>query len=92
MNNTIDYVKKLLSEGPCVVDFTKKNGENRVMTCTTSETIIPEEKRPKNVSADLQVSKSVRVFDLNKQEWRSFLFENLNSISTSQDLCYNSTI
>lgn len=65
-----------LTAGVVEVDFTKVNGENRIMECTLSERIVPftESKstasRPDNVLA---------VWDINNSGWRSFRLENVNS-------------
>lgn len=76
-----DWLKELLNEPHknITVVFTKSNGEDRTMTCTTNPTLIPEEKQPKGVrtteSDDVQ-----RVFDLNVQEWRSFRWDTLKTV------------
>lgn len=55
------------------VSFIKANGETRDMACTLSEEYIPEDKRPKAGSTAKDYSESViRVFDVEKQDWRSF--------------------
>ncbi len=71
-----------LHHGEVTVGFTKKDGEFRSMKCTLSEGLIPQDKMPKGTGkkkADVPTSQSV--FDVNKQEWRSFLWENIQSVS-----------
>lgn len=76
-------VKKRLSSGLVRVLFKKVNGEFRDMLCTNDSRFIP----PAPVAED-KVLKIVRkenegvcrVFDVNKNEWRSFKWENLIDI------------
>jgi hypothetical protein len=64
------------------VCFTKADGSERKMLCTLVESKIPEDKRPKNTETQSgsTAGSSVRVFDTEKQEWRSFRFESVISI------------
>lgn len=67
-----------LHKGPCTVTFTKVNGEQRVMSCSLAANLLPTPPAPKPVAEGKEqvVRKesleTIRVFDLNKQEWRSF--------------------
>jgi len=74
-------VVKSLQESKCIVDFTKVNGEKRVMYCTLRDEDIPEDKKPKSYSFSHDTV--VRAFDIIKQEWRSFRVDNLVSINTN---------
>ena len=65
-------------KNPTTVTFTKKDGTNRVMKCTRSPSQIPEDQHPKNGTGDSDTS--IRVFDLDKNEWRSFIVENIKRI------------
>lgn len=62
-----------------VVTFTKKDGTTRKMKCTRSMKSIPEEFHPKNNSED--TTGAIRAFDVEKQEWRSFLPQNVQHIA-----------
>lgn len=53
------------------VTFTKKDGTERVMLCTRSNTLIPPDHHPKG-EVEIEASDNIRVFDLEKQGWRSF--------------------
>jgi len=62
------------------VTFTKKDGSERIMSCTLVEGRIPTDKQPKSEnegknSSDL--GSTVRVFDTEKHEWRSFRWESV---------------
>lgn len=61
--------------------FTKKDGTERAMLCTLSEAKIPQDKQPKTEATSSQTSGSaVRVFDLEKSEWRSFRWDSVTSM------------
>lgn len=61
--------------------FTKKDGTERSMLCTLSEAKIPQDKQPKTETTTSQTSGSaVRVFDLEKSEWRSFRWDSVTSM------------
>lgn len=74
-------IHKVLVEGNALVNFTKKDGTERVMLCTLVN--IPSEKLPKAVDPEDEVQYSkeaIRVFDIEKQDWRSFRLDAINSI------------
>lgn len=65
----------------CIV-FTKKDGTEREMRCTLVESKIPTDKQPKTQSEGSQtVGSTVRVFDTEKQEWRSFRWDSVKKVS-----------
>lgn len=66
------------SDYDVVVEFVKKDGERREMTCTRSLDRIPAEKHPKTESKSFE--SSIPAFDVNKGEWRSFIIDNVRSI------------
>lgn len=67
------WMVEKLREGVVVVTFTKANGEKRVMTCTLNEAEIPEDQIPSGESSSTNFSdETVRVFDTEKNGWRSF--------------------
>lgn len=71
-----DFVKNL-----CVV-FTKKDGSQRAMQCTLNQKRIPEDKQPKTEEANSNSDGSaLRVFDTEKQEWRSFRWDSVIEVT-----------
>jgi hypothetical protein len=93
-NKTIirDWIKSLLQQGPITVTFTKADGTDREMQCTLDMARIPPDKLPKGdvpVEDLLKEAKerkkpdehSLRVFDLEKNEWRSFRFDRLKKVT-----------
>ena len=90
-----DWVRSLLQKGPVTVTFTKADGTERDMKCTLDWTFIPTDKQPKGpdttpVDGIVKESKqrkdpdvhTLRVFDTEKLEWRSFRFDRLRKITT----------
>jgi hypothetical protein len=73
-----EYLNDYLADHTIVVEFTKKNGETRRMKCTRNFSLIPSENHPSNT---IQTSaSSIRVFDLDKMEWRSFIPSSITRI------------
>jgi hypothetical protein len=64
------------------ITFTKKDETERVMVCTLKEEKIPSEKSPKNTGKS-QSDDAIAVFDLEKQDWRSFRFDSVKKIEFS---------
>ena len=68
------------------ITFTKKDGTEREMACTLVSSRIPTDKQPKTSvgveeEANSQTNGSaVRVFDTEKQEWRSFRWDSVKQV------------
>lgn len=76
-----------LALGPIIVTFTKVDGSERVMLCTTAPHLIPEEKQPTG-SLLTEVPEDggvLRVFDLDVNDWRSFRVGSVKSVSITED-------
>src|SRR5210317_669815 len=77
-------LKNLLEQNVLVVDFTKLNGDKRVMTCTLRDDIKPRATKTDTLSqkAVREVSDAVvSVWDVNAKGWRSFRYERINSVT-----------
>lgn len=79
-NEFHSWLKGMLKIGPATVTFTKKDGTERVMNCTLQEEQLPvvvlkEDSKPRKESTT-----SLRVFDLEKNEWRSFTLKSVTRI------------
>jgi hypothetical protein len=61
------------------VTFKKVNGDIRIMDCTTNPDLIPPSGWPQGkVQISEETSeRTVRVYDVKAQGWRSFVFENV---------------
>lgn len=75
---TKNEMSKALTEGVCEVKFTKKDGTERIMKCTTMMESIPEEKRPKSTNHNDDV---MNVFDVEKNDWRSFRVDSVKEFT-----------
>ena len=69
----------------CVV-FTKKDGTERELYCTLDESRIPADKQPKTKESNSTTTgqgsdEAVRVFDTEKQEWRSFRWDSVKKVN-----------
>ena len=73
------WLKTLLHERAVTVTFEKKDGSERKMYCTLSEEEIPASKAPKGTGKK-ENSDSLAVFDLEKEEWRSFRWDSVKKI------------
>jgi hypothetical protein len=60
------------------LEFTKKNGDLRKMRCTLNESFIPHDKLPKKIPKRKEPETALAVFDLDKQDWRSFCWDELD--------------
>lgn len=75
--------------GGVFVEFTKVDGTVRKMLCTLAENLIPEDARPKLVEdtvikqedASAPAPTTCRVYDLEKQAWRSFRLDSIISVT-----------
>ena len=86
-----EWVRGLLQNSEVTVTFTKADGTDRDMLCTLDGSRIPVSPvKPVPVDGIVRESKkpkqapdphSSRVFDLEKQEWRSFRFERLKKVT-----------
>lgn len=74
----------LLKENVLQVTFTKKDGTERVMTCTLLKDIVPKyEKKTEKVK---KINENVlSVWDVEKDEFRSFKLDSLLSYSVLEE-------
>lgn len=62
------------------ITFVKSDGAEREMRCTLIESNIPTDKTPKGTGREAPTT-TQRVFDLDKQEWRSFKWDAVKFVS-----------
>jgi hypothetical protein len=92
-----DWIRGLLSNSEISVTFTKADGTDRQMLCTLDGSRIPQ-KPPSPTTSTAPVDgivreskrprkepdpHSIRVYDLEKQEWRSFRFDRLKKVTAT---------
>ena len=85
-----DWVRSLLQKDEVIVTFVKADGTDREMRCTLQpEKLPPTPVTTGPVDGIVKESKerkkpdehSLRVFDLDKSEWRSFRFDRLKKVT-----------
>lgn len=77
------WLRSMLAMGEVTVTFTKKDGSERVMLCTTSLDIVPQEpivegadpKREKKVNEDV-----MPVYDVESKHWKSFRWDSIKNV------------
>jgi hypothetical protein len=75
-----ESVKHELHRTVCKVIFTKVNGEERVMRCTLSESMIPQVEDSNDIKKERKENPEVqRVYDVESNGWRSFRWDSLKS-------------
>ena len=85
------WLKECLKSEVVKITFTKKDGSDRTMSCTLKTDLIPKKEvvesvEKEDVELKLKKTKKVNdnvlpVFDVDEQEWRSFRWNSIKSIS-----------
>lgn len=70
-----------LKDNVCEVNFTKLNGEERIMKCTLQDAYIPETMSEVTKKPNKDI---LSVWDIEKSAWRSFRMDSLNSFEVLQ--------
>jgi len=80
-----EWLRGLLKEQNVQVTFTKINGDERVMTCTLKEGVIPAPvAKDEEVNRNREVKDEVQVaWDVNAKGWRSFRWANVKQVNFS---------
>jgi hypothetical protein len=73
-----------LAFGPVTITFTKKDGTERVMECTTNTDLVPQE--PIVESIEIKKEKKANeevmpVYDLEAKGWRSFRWDSVKQVT-----------
>ena len=79
------WLNSMLKVTEATITFTKVDGSERVMKCTLEPgrlptVVIKEDTKPRKESTS---TKALRVFDIEKNEWRSFTIKNIKRIELS---------
>jgi hypothetical protein len=84
------WLKSHLAYGPTTVVFTKKDGTERVMMCTTNESLIPQILHETNTDnpvdfpapkKEKKVNEEVMpVYDLEAKAWKSFRWDSIKEV------------
>jgi len=88
------WLKSYLAVGPVTVTFTKKDGTERVMECTTSPSLVPvdtlDETHYTNTTNPIDFPKPKKerkvnedvcpVYDLESKHWKSFRWDSIKQV------------
>ena len=77
-----DWLRTLLKEDVVSITFIKKDGSERIMQCTLSESKIPSEFAPKGTEK-AKSDEVLPVFDVENGGWRSFRWDSIKKIEFS---------
>lgn len=77
-----EQLKSALNQRVVTVTFTKVNGEERIMDCTTNLQLVPPSGWPqgKVELSEESKQKTIRVYDVKAHGWRSFLAANVTQV------------
>ena len=75
---TVEVLNEQLRKEVLQVTFLKLDGHKRVMDCTKSYDIIPEENKPKTDKPGKEGT--VTVWDINAKGWRSFRYDRVQEV------------
>lgn len=90
IKSAIEFWQKTYDAKEATVKFTKRtDGTVRIMRFTLDFSKIPKDKQPKTVNMSkilklMQNSGIIHVFDLDKKEWRSVPFQNVDWLEVGE--------
>lgn len=80
--NKLDkWLRNVLKTDTVTVTFTKKDGTERVMNCTTNPNVVPKVEIKEGSKPRKESETSIRVFDTDIKEWRSFTTKSIKQLS-----------
>jgi hypothetical protein len=84
----VTQLRSLLRQNVVTVTFTKVNGDIRVMDCTTKWELIPPSGWPqgKIELSEETSNKTIRVYDVKAQGWRSFIIDNVTQVDLPSNI------
>jgi hypothetical protein len=75
------WLKAMLTSSEGVVTFIKSDGTERVMKCTLVAKQLPKVEIKEGAKPRKESTTSMRVFDLEKNEWRSFTIKKVKQVN-----------
>jgi len=83
-NDFTNWLNSILKTTEMTITFTKKDGTVRVMNCTLKPELLPESKPlAEGKTPRKESTTSIRVFDNDLKEWRSFTTKNVTRVEFS---------
>jgi len=74
-----DWLSSILKTSNLTITFQKKDGSDRVINATLNESIVPKYEK-KTDKEKAKTKGTLAVFDLDKNEWRSFRLDSVKKI------------
>jgi hypothetical protein len=77
------WLKSHIKYGPTTVVFTKKDGTERVMLCTTNPDLVPKEEAKESAEPKKQRKSNddtMPVYDLEAKAWKSFRWNSVKQV------------
>ncbi len=74
------WLLSLLETEIVEIEFTKKDGTDRVMKCTLQEDYLPEYDGVILIDKDRWKKDALAVFDIEKEGWRSFRWDSVKAV------------
>jgi hypothetical protein len=75
------WLKGMLAVSEGIVTFTKSDGTERIMKCTLVPEQLPKVELKEDAKPRKESTTSMRVFDLEKNEWRSFTIKKVKQVN-----------
>jgi len=79
-NEIRSWLNGVLKTSKVVLEFTKVDGEQRVMVCTLNPELIPPSTESTTKSNRAESTTAFRVYDLDKSDWRSVRWDFINKM------------
>lgn len=79
-NAFTEWLKGALKTNIVDVTFTKKDGTERLMKCTLQPELLPKVEIKEDAKPRKESTTSLRVFDTEKNEWRSFTIKSVKNV------------
>ena len=76
-----EWLKGMLYVSEGIVTFIKADGTERVMKCTLNPEQLPKVEIKEGAKPRKESTTSMRVFDLEKNEWRSFTIKKVTNVN-----------
>lgn len=76
-----NWIVGMLKMGPVTVTFNKKDGSERVMTCSLQPELLPPAPVKESTTAKKENPNNISVYDLTAQGWRSFILKNVTNVT-----------
>lgn len=75
-----EWLKGALKSNIVDVTFIKKDGTERLMKCTLDPELLPKIEIKEDAKPRKESTTSMRVFDTEKKEWRSFTIKSVRNV------------